>query len=155
MLNFDFHLVESPMDQLSDEERARPGNFMTLDANLKIKYNNTIYFDEDIAIIEFWLQLNDWLNGSSNDEFQYHTMEVDDEFNPLISISPIGECYKITSPWIESEIALIDNKTEMVKKLIKLRDVMRKVIERYIQKDISIYELNMIEKIIKKIIEAD
>lgn len=88
MLNFDFHLVESPMDQLSDEERAKPGNFMALDANLKIKYKNTIYFDEDIAIIEFWLQLNDWLNGSSNDEFQYHTMEVEDEFNPLISISP-------------------------------------------------------------------
>lgn len=155
MLNFDFHLVESPMDQLSDEERAKPGNFMALDANLKIKYNNTIYFDEDIAIIEFWLQLNDWLNGSSNDEFQYHTMEVEDEFNSLISISPIGECYKIASPWIESEIALIDNKTEMVKKLIKLRDDMRKVIERYIQKDISIYEPNLIEKVIKKIIEVD
>lgn len=152
MLNFDFHLVESPMDQLSDEERAKPGNFMAVDANLKIKYNNTIYFDEDIAIIEFWLQLNDWLNGSSNDEFQYHTMEVEDEFNPLISISPIGECYKIASPWIESEIALIDNKTEMVKKLIKLRDDMRKVIERYIQKDISIYEPNLIEKVIKKLL---
>ncbi|WP_133353245.1 hypothetical protein [Macrococcoides bohemicum] len=155
MLNFDFHLVESPMDQLSVEERAKPRNFMALDANLKIEYNNTIYFDEDIAIIEFWLQVNDWLNGSSNDEFQYHTMEVEDEFNPLISISPRGEYYQIHSPWVETEIALIDNQTEMVKRLIMLRDDIKEVIERYIQKDISIYELNTIKKIIKKIIEVD
>lgn len=32
---------------------------------------------------------------------------------------------------------------------------MRVVIEQYIQKDISIYEVNTIEKIIKKIIEVD
>ncbi|MGK0554353.1 DUF7878 domain-containing protein [Macrococcus capreoli] len=155
MINFDFHLVASPMDQLSVEERAKPGNFMALDTNLKIKYNNTIYFDEDIAIIEFWLQLNEWLNESSNAAFQYQTMEVEDEFNPLISISPKGEFYQITSPWIESEFALIVYKTEMVKKLIKLRDDMREVIERYIQKDISVYESNLIEKIINKIIEVD
>lgn len=155
MINFDFHLVESSMDQLPYKERVKPGNFMALDANLKIKYNNTIYFDEDIAIIEFWLQLNDWLNKRNYESFHYYTIELEDEFNPLISISPKDECYKITSPWIESEIALIDNKTEMVKKLIKIRDDMRKVIERYIQKDISIYELNTIEKIIKKIIGVD
>lgn len=155
MLNFDFHLVESPMDQLSVEERAKPGNFMALDANLKIEYNNTIYFDEDIAIIEFWLQLNDWLNGSRNDEFQYHTMEAEDEFNPLILIVPIGEYYQIHSPWVETEISLIDNQTEMVKRLIMLRDDIKEVIERYIHKDISIYEVNTIEKIIQKIIEVD
>lgn len=155
MINFDFHLVESSMDQLPYKQRVKPGNFMALDANLKIKYNNTIYFDEDIAIIEFWLQLNDWLNKRNYESFHYYTIELEDEFNPLISISPKDECYKITSPWIESEIALIDNKTEMVKKLIKLRYDMRKVIERYIQKDISIYELNTIEKIIKKIIGVD
>lgn len=155
MLKFDFHLVECPMDQLSDEERAKPGNFMALDANLKIKYNNTIYFDEDIAIIEFWLQLNDWLNRSRNDEFQYHTMEVEDEFNPIISIVPIGEYYQLHSPWVETEIALIDNQTEMVNRLIMLRDDIKEVVEQYIQKDISIYEVNTIEKIIKKMIEVD
>ncbi|TDM18354.1 hypothetical protein ETI11_02605 [Macrococcoides canis] len=128
---------------------------MALDANLKIKYKNTIYFDEDIAIIEFWLQLNNWLNGSSNYEFQYHTMEVEDEFNPLISISPKDECYQITSPFLESEISLIDYKPGIDKKLLQLRDNMRVVIEQYIQKDISIYEVNTIEKIIKKIIEVD
>ncbi|RAI82471.1 hypothetical protein BFS35_001945 [Macrococcoides goetzii] len=155
MLNFDFHLVESPMDQLSDEERSKPGNFMALDANLKIKYNNTIYFDEDIAIIEFWLQLNDWLNKRDYESFHYYTIEVEDEYNPLISISPKDECYQITSPFLESEITLIDYKAGIDKKLLQLRDNMRVVIEQYIQKDISIYEVNTIEKIIKKIIEAD
>ncbi|WP_414055005.1 DUF7878 domain-containing protein [Macrococcus equi] len=155
MLNFDFTLVESPMVHLSIKDRVKPGNFMALDANMKIKYNDTVYFDEDIPIIEFWLQLNEWLNESSIAAFQYQTMEVEDEFNPLISISPKGEFYQITSPCIESEFALIDKKTEMVKKLIKLRDNMRVVIERYIQKDISVYVSNLIEKIINKLIEVD
>ncbi|MEE1107520.1 MAG: hypothetical protein UH078_06025, partial [Macrococcus canis] len=87
--------------------------------------------------------------------FQYHTMEVEDEFNPLISISPKDECYQITSPFLESEISLIDYKPGIDKKLLQLRDNMRVVIEQYIQKDISIYEVNTIEKIIKKIIEVD
>lgn len=155
MLSFDFHLVESPMEQLSYKERAKPSDFLSLDANLKILYNGIVYFDDDIAIIEFWLQLNDWLNKRDNKGFHYHTMEVEDEFNPLISISPIGEYYQIHSPWVEAEIALIDNQTEMVKRLIMLRDDIKEVIERYIQKDISIYESNSIEKVIKRIIEVN
>lgn len=34
MLNIDFHLVESPME-LSDEERAKPSNFITAIDNLQ------------------------------------------------------------------------------------------------------------------------
>ncbi|WP_414049731.1 DUF7878 domain-containing protein [Macrococcus animalis] len=155
MLNFEFDLVKSPMDDLSYKKRAKPGNFMALDANLKIKYNDIVYFDEDIAIIEFWLQLNEWLNESSTDTFQYYSMEVEDEFNPFISIFLIGEFYQLISPWIETEVALVDNKVVMIEKLRQLRDDMKEVIERYIQKDISIYKPNSIGKIVKKIIEVD
>lgn len=84
MINFDFHLVESSMDQLPYKERAKSSNFMVLDANLKIIYNGVIHFDEDIAIIEFWLQLDDWLNKRNYESFHYYTIELEDEFNPLI-----------------------------------------------------------------------
>ncbi|QIH78549.1 hypothetical protein GTN30_07660 [Macrococcoides canis] len=53
---------------------------------MKIIYNGVIHFDEDIAIIEFWLQLNDWLNKRDYESFHYYTIEVEDEYNPLISI---------------------------------------------------------------------
>lgn len=74
-------------------------NYIAYDANFVISYNDSVFFSESIAIVEFYWFVCNWYNkikAGMNIPFQYNTIE---HKVPILIFYSEGDNWKIDSIW--------------------------------------------------------
>ncbi|WP_256254652.1 DUF7878 domain-containing protein [Bacillus licheniformis] len=82
--------------------RKGPSVAMRVEGELEIKINEITYFKENIALLEFYVSLNEWIkkNKKKNKvtEYRYYTMEYEED-EPIISLIPFDNKARLTTIW--------------------------------------------------------
>ena len=92
----DYHFT-SNFNKLSFGERMNVANLYSVEGILVIKIGHKVYFQEDIALLEFWILLDRWLKSIETESipvFSYYTLELDDNI-PLFSLIPYQDKFMI------------------------------------------------------------
>jgi hypothetical protein len=90
-----------------EKKKKDYANVYRIDGELKLEVNGEVFFQEDIAILEFYLQLKKWFSKKVNNSFYYHTLEVEDDENPIIKFVAAGDNYYLSSPWSKGKLVYI------------------------------------------------
>ncbi|MGX4667838.1 DUF7878 domain-containing protein [Cerasibacillus sp. JNUCC 74] len=90
-----------------EKKKKDYANVYRIDGELKLEVNGEVFFQEDIAILEFYLQLKKWFSKKVNNSFYYHTLEVEDDENPIIKFVAVGDNYSLSSPWSQGKLVYI------------------------------------------------
>ncbi|WP_289649463.1 hypothetical protein [Macrococcus bovicus] len=87
----------SNFNRLSFGERMDVANLYLIEGILVIKIVDKVYFEEDVALLEFWILLDRWLKNIESENiraFRYYTLEMDDNI-PLFSLIPYQDKFLI------------------------------------------------------------
>ncbi|MEC0777557.1 DUF7878 domain-containing protein, partial [Bacillus licheniformis] len=80
--------------------RKGPSVAMRVEGELEIKINEITYFKENIALLEFYVSLNEWIkkNKKKNKvtEYRYYTMGYE-KGEPIISLIPFDYKARLTT----------------------------------------------------------
>ena len=74
---------------------------MRVEGELEIKINEITYFKENIALLEFYVSLNEWIKRTRKNkvtEYRYYTMEYE-KGEPIISLIPFDYKARLTTIW--------------------------------------------------------
>lgn len=84
-------------------------NYMEFEATLIIEYNNSIFFSEEVAIVEFYWYISRWykeISSGINKEFVYSTIEYT---KPILTFSNFNDkVWVIDSLWRKSNPIAVD-----------------------------------------------
>ncbi len=84
-------------------------NYMEFEATLIIEYNNSIFFSEEVAIVEFYWYISRWykeISSGINKEFVYSTIEYT---KPILTFSNLNDkVWVIDSLWRKSNPIAVD-----------------------------------------------
>lgn len=79
-----------------------PSAAMRVEGEFKIKINGIVYFEENIALLEFYASLNEWIKKIKKKnkvvEYRYYTMEYEED-EPIISLIPFDNKARLTTIW--------------------------------------------------------
>ncbi|MBP3950258.1 hypothetical protein [Bacillus suaedae] len=145
-ISFDWKFV-SDQKSISNRDRRDVPTILAVDALFTIEINNEIYFQAELAILEFYKSLYRWKEGMTKDEipeFHYYTIEYDDyEAGAILSMIPFSDKARVKTIWAEIDIYNVFELNYIVKEFLALEATLRKDIEEY-------YEIN-IDRFIKHI----
>ncbi|MDI5789192.1 hypothetical protein PO124_14470 [Bacillus licheniformis] len=83
-MKFDYKFTSDESD-IPMKMRKGPSVAMRVEGELEIKINEITYFKENIALLEFYVSLNEWIKRTRKNkvtEYRYYTMEYE-RANPL------------------------------------------------------------------------
>jgi hypothetical protein len=111
-----------------------PSVAFRIEGDFEIKINGTLYFKENIALLEFYLYLRRWISGMEKNkaprEFQYYSLEYDED-EPIISVIPFNQKARLASIWALEQVYNIFDWDYLVEKLSTLCDELGKDIEKH------------------------
>lgn len=116
-INISFKLT-SDISNIDYKKKKDYSNVYNIQGMLNIRINNELFFSEEIALLEFYIQVKKWFRSKLDGSFYYNTIEVEDDDNPLIKFVASSNKYFISSPWGESQIiatARADSLIESIK----------------------------------------
>ncbi|MDE5414264.1 DUF7878 domain-containing protein [Alkalihalobacterium chitinilyticum] len=121
---------------ISNKLRKDVPSILAVEALVVIRINNEIYFQAELAILEFYKSLFKWKEKVTKDhiaEFHYYTIEYDDyEDGALLSMLPLSDKKaRFTSIWAESDIHNVFDLDYIVTMLCELERNLREDIELY------------------------
>ncbi|MGP4066380.1 DUF7878 domain-containing protein [Oceanobacillus sp. M65] len=117
-INISFKLT-SDISNIDYKKKKDYSNVYNIQGMLNIRINNELFFSEEIALLEFYIQVKKWFRNKLDGSFYYNTIEVEDEDNPLIKFVASDNKYFISSPWGQSQI-IATAKTDSLIESIKL-----------------------------------
>jgi hypothetical protein len=125
-------------DDIPKGEEQNPATVFLVDGNLSIKIDNVLYFSEDIALFEFYLYLDRWMNELSlqlEKNYNYFSIEVEEE-DPIISFQYYNSLGRIRSIWETEAMNTVFNASYLTKKLKDLHQKLGEDIK-------TAYDLNL------------
>ncbi|KNE22265.1 hypothetical protein [Virgibacillus pantothenticus] len=133
-INFEYHFV-SDKGIISNKDKRDVPAILAVDATFSIKINNKLYFETELAILEFYKSLYEWKEKMTKDyipEFHYYTIEYDDyEDGAILSLLPFSNQARLESIWAESDIYNVFDLNYIVGAFIALEKNLRDDIEEY------------------------
>lgn len=119
---------------------------LSVDADFKIFINDELYFDEPIAIFEFYYVLYKWKVANANTKeiqsFNYYSIEYDESVyadGAIISVLPNANTAQVKILWEKNNLNNLFDLNYIVEKFIKLEKDLRENLETYF--GIDIFEL--------------
>jgi hypothetical protein len=116
--------------------RNSPAVALRVEGILTIKINNDIYFQSDIALLEFYLYLLKWVQtnkkGGVVQEFKYYSLEFDED-EAIISLLPFGNKARLASIWEVNKLYNVFELNYIVQKLTQLTNRLGKDIENHFE----------------------
>ncbi|SHS63912.1 Uncharacterised protein [Mycobacteroides abscessus subsp. abscessus] len=121
-------------NSIPNELKNSPSVALRIEGILTIKINDTLYFQEDIALLEFYLYLLRWeqlINkGNYSQEFKFYSLEFD-EGEPIISLIPFGSSARLKTIWEVNKVYNVFELDYIVNELIKLKERLGNDIEKH------------------------
>jgi hypothetical protein len=132
-VEFEFEFT-TDKDSIPFDLRHSPAVALRVEGILTIKINNDIYFQADIALLEFYLYLLKWVQtnkkGRDVQEFKYYSLEFDED-EAIISILPFGNSARLASIWEVNKLYNVFELSYIVQKLTQLTNRLGRDIENH------------------------
>ncbi|WAA11681.1 hypothetical protein [Fervidibacillus halotolerans] len=120
---------------ISNKDKRDVPTILAVEATLTIKINNELYFETELAILEFYKALYEWKNRVTDEhtpEFHYYTIEYDDyEDGAILSLIPFSNKARVKSIWAEQDLYNIFDLDYIVREFIQLEQNLKRDIENY------------------------
>ncbi|WLR41841.1 hypothetical protein LC087_13455 [Bacillus carboniphilus] len=103
-INYQF---TSGASEIPKNRRKDPSIAYMIEGDLIIRINNRLYFKENLALLEFYLCLDDWFKNIKKKhkiiEFKYYTLEYEED-QPIIELLPFNDKARLKSIWEEEQV---------------------------------------------------
>lgn len=135
-INFDYNFI-SDKKTISNKDKRNIAAILAVEATLTIRINAELYFETEIAILEFYKCLWKWTEQVSVDcipEFHYYTVEYADyEDGAILSLMPFSNKARLKSIWAEKDLYNIFDLNYIVQEFILLEKNLKRDIEDYFE----------------------
>lgn len=114
---------------------------MGVEAIFKIRINGALYFEEDLAILEFYKSLYEWKGRIKENEvlpFHYYSIEYDNyEDGAILSLIPFSNKARVKSIWAKSSVYNVFDLDYIVNEFLALEKKIKEDIESYFKIDLG------------------
>ncbi len=111
MLRFSFQVTDNP-NNIGLNQRVDFADLVSVGGVLVIEIDKEVFFRAGIAILEFVLVIDKWIENGCKNPMLYNSVETED--NPLISFIPNGDKWNISSPWQSFSSKVLFTKEELL-----------------------------------------
>jgi len=122
---------------ISKKHKRNVPAILAVDATFTIKINNELYFETELAILEFYKALYSWkeeITGNHVTEFHYYTIEYAEyEDGAILSLIPFSNMARVKSIWAEQDLYNVFDLDYIVKEFILLEEKLKRDIEAYFE----------------------
>ncbi|WP_033826804.1 DUF7878 domain-containing protein [Bacillus andreraoultii] len=120
---------------ISNKDKSDISTILAIDATFRININNELYFETELAILEFYKALYKWKERITEDyipEFHYYTIEYADyEEGAILSLIPFSNKARVKSIWAEQDLYNIFDLDYIAREFSKLEQNLKQDIEDY------------------------
>lgn len=135
-INFEYNFVVDKRIISQKHKRDVP-TILAVDATFTIKINNELYFETELAILEFYKSLHGWKKEITKDnipQFHYYTIEYADyEDGAILSLIPFSNKARVKSIWAEQDLYNVFDLDYIVKEFTLLEENLKRDIEGYFE----------------------
>ncbi|WP_404430834.1 hypothetical protein [Sutcliffiella horikoshii] len=139
-LQFTYQFINERTAISNKHSRDVP-TILSIDATFTVRIRDEIYFEAEIAILEFYKALLKWKQGVTTSQipsFHYYSIEYADyEDGAILSMLPFADKARITTIWAEVDIYNVFDQSYAVSKLMELEAILKSDIENYFQIDLE------------------
>ena len=132
IIEYDF--VSEP-DAISNKYKRDVPLILSVEAIVSIRINGELYFEEELAILEFYKSLFKWkekMNEYELPEFHYYSVEYADyDDGSIISLMPFSNKARVKSIWGKSTIYNVFDLTYIVNEFLDLEQRLKEDIEKH------------------------
>lgn len=135
-ISFEYNFVNDK-GTISNKHKRDVSTILSVDATFTIKINNELYFETELAILEFYKSLYSWKKEITTDnipEFHYYTIEYADyEDGAILSLIPFSNKARVKSIWAEQDLYNVFDLDYIVKEFTILEENLKRDIEEYFE----------------------
>lgn len=129
---FEYDFVNDPA-YISNKDKRNIPLILGVEAIFRIKVNDDLYFEEELAILELYKALFRWkekIEENKVTEFHYYSVEYADYHDgSIISLLPFSDKARLKSIWGISKHDQVFDLTYIVKEFLVLEQKMKRDIE--------------------------
>lgn len=129
----------SPNDSISNKDNQNVAKILSVDATVTILVDDKLYFETELAILEFYKALWQWKESVTDEQippFHYYTVEYADyEEGAILSLLPCGSNATIHSIWAEQPLENMFKCDEIISVFLQLEMDLKRAIEQYFNID--------------------
>ncbi|MFJ7406451.1 MULTISPECIES: hypothetical protein [unclassified Lysinibacillus] len=133
-IHFELEIL-SESDSISNKDKRNVSLILGVEANFKIKINEALYFEEELAFLEFYKSLYVWKEKLKEDgrlEFHYFSIEYDNyDDGAVLSLIPFSNKARVTSIWAKSNVYNVFDLDYIVNEFLALEKKLKEDIESY------------------------
>lgn len=138
-IKFEYEFL-SESDSISNKDKRNVSLILGVEANFKIKINEALYFEEELAFLEFYKSLYVWKEKLKKDgrlEFHYFSIEYDNyEDGAILSLIPFSNKARVKSIWAKSSVYNVFDLDYIVNAFLALEKKLKEDIESYFNIDL-------------------
>lgn len=126
-------------DSISNKDHQNVAKNLSVDATVTILVDDKLYFETELAILEFYKALWQWKESVTDEQippFHYYTVEYADyEEGAILSLIPCGSMATIHSIWAEQPLENMFKRDEIISVFLQLEMDLKRAIEQYFNID--------------------
>lgn len=126
-------------DSISNKDHQNVAKILSVDATVTILVDDVLYFETELAILEFYKALWQWKESVTDEQippFHYYTVEYADyEEGAILSLIPCGSMATIHSIWAEQPLENMFKRDEIISVFLQLETDLKQAIEQYFNID--------------------
>lgn len=128
-------------DSITNKDQRNVAEILSVDATLTITIGGELYFETELAILEFYKALWKWKRSVTDEHipaFHYYTVEYDDyEDGAILSLIPFGSKARVTSIWAEQPLDNVFDVNKIVPTFLQLETDLKRAIEQHFNIDLT------------------
>ena len=138
-INFEI-IILGETDSISNKDNRNVSLILGVEAIFKIKINDELYFEEELAILEFYKSLYVWKGRIKENEvlpFHYYSIEYDNyEDGAILSLIPFSNKARVKTIWAKSSVYNVFDLEYIVNEFLTLEKKLKEDIESYFKIDL-------------------
>ncbi|MFT0801055.1 hypothetical protein VSK91_06310 [Bacillus swezeyi] len=129
----EFHYqFTSDESDIPKKMRKDPSVALKVEGKFEIEINGNTYFKENLALLEFYVSLNEWnkkiKKKNKVTEYRYYTMEYEEE-EPIISLIPFDNKARLTTIWETQQLYNVFDLHYIIEQMRILKEKLKRDIE--------------------------
>jgi len=134
-------MISGEPDYISNKDNRNVSCLLSVGAILQIQINEALYFEEELAILEFYKSLYEWKVRIKENEvppLHYYSIEYDNyEDGAILSLIPFSTKARVKSIWAKSSVYNVFDLDYIVNEFLSLEKKLKEDIESYFKIDLG------------------